>query len=329
MQQRRASPTSQPSPPPSIASRATSDPGPPPTPAPSPPPPPPGRARRASKRQSEANSPNPLYSGQTKDRRLGRSSAKIRRSPTPPPAEEAQEHAAPPPADTGYASPAEMTEAPPVDATPAKCEQEVLLINHLGFKAGKTKGQEKRRNPPARSQRNNGNEVYFRCREDIDLPAANRARTAFIPIELYFRDCPLTAEELRRACVDDRKVISLYWNFSFETRRKAKGVTQWFQHDRRRDSGFPFNPGPAARLHIPKNVHVQVRAGCRLGVVVAVVNAGLDRLQGENEASFPASEPTLRPPPSQTTQHTRQISAGPGAFPGPCSTSPSSASFSL
>ena len=109
MQQRRAFPASQPSPPPSIASRATSDPGPPPTPTPSLPPPPPSRARRASKRLSEADAPNPLYSGQTKDRQLGRSAAKIRRSPTPPSAEEAHGTAEPPPADPGYPSPAELT----------------------------------------------------------------------------------------------------------------------------------------------------------------------------------------------------------------------------
>ena len=93
----------------------------------------------------------------------------------------------------------------------------------------------------------------------------------------------MTAKELEKACVDDRKVILLHWNMSFQTKRKVQGVNQWFQHDRRRDSGFPFNPGPAARLQIPKNVHVQVQAGCRLGAVVAVVNAGLDHLQEEYE----------------------------------------------
>ena len=157
----------------------------------------------------------------------------------------------------------------------------------------------------------------------------NRARTAFIPIELYFKDRPVTAEELRHACVEDRKVISLYWNFSFENKRKAKGVTQWFQHDRRRDNGFPFNPGPAVRLHIPKNVHVQVHAGCRLGAVVAVVDAGLARLLGEDEARFPTSSPMPYPPPSRTKPHTRRIPAEPGVSPGPYSSSPSSASSSL
>ena len=144
------------------------------------------------------------------------------------------------------------------------------------------------------SPRNNRNGLYFRCREDVNLPTANRARTAFIPIELYYKDRPVTAEELRHSCVEGCKIISLYWNFSFETKHKAKGVTQWFKHDRRSDRGFPFPPGPAARLHIPKNINVQVNAGCRLG---AVVDAGLDRLPEEVAARFPAHSPMPSLPP--------------------------------
>ena len=183
---------------------------------------------------------------------------------------------------------------------------------------------------PNRYQRNDDNDVYFRCRADVDIPASHKARTAFIPIELYFRDGHiLTAKELERACVDDRKIISLFWNFSFETRRKTTGVTQWFQHNRRCDSGFPFKPGPAARIHVPKNTRVQVQAGCRLGAVVAVVNAGMNRLQEEYEENFPTLESTVHQPSRRTQHHNRRFPAGPGAFPGPSSTCPSSASSSL
>ena len=106
-------------------------------------------------------------------------------------------------------------------------------------------------------------------------------------------------------------------------------MTQWFQHNRRCDSGFPFNPGPAARIHVPKNTRVQVQAGCRLGTVVAVVNAGLDRLQGEDEEDFPNHESTFHPPPQRFQPHNRRFPADLGAFPGPYSTCPSSASSSL
>ena len=147
----------------------------------------------------------------------------------------------------------------PIDDEPADNSQEVLLINRSGNKTKKIKGLGKQRNPSPRTNQRNSNDIYFRCRENLDFPAVNRARDVFIPIELHFkRDRAVTAEELEKACVDDRKVILLHWNMSFQTKRKVQGVNQWFQHDRRRDSGFPFNPGPAARLQIPKNVHVQV-----------------------------------------------------------------------
>ena len=159
----------------------------------------------------------------------------------------------------------------------------------------------------------------------MTLPAAPRARTAFIPIELYYRDRPLTAEEISHHCVEERKIISLYWNLSFESRRKAKGVANWFQHDRRKDSGFPFTPGPAAQIHIPKNIAVQVQAGHRLGAVVAVVNAGMDRFRGADEECSPDLEQPsrLHPPPI----HPRP--AGRTGSPDPSSTSVSSASSFL
>merc|ERR1711911_239005 len=86
-QKRRSSPTPQaldPSQPPVPELRARSDPGPPPTTAPSSPPASPTRTRQASKRQSKADSPNPLCSEQASDRRLGRSPAKMHRLPLPP-----------------------------------------------------------------------------------------------------------------------------------------------------------------------------------------------------------------------------------------------------
>ena len=112
----------------------------------------------------------------------------------------------------------------------------------------------------------------------MNLPASPRGRTAFIPVELYYRDRVVTAEELRKSCVDSQKIIFLHWNLVFETKHKARGVSKWFQHDRRSDQGFPFPAGPAARVHIHKNVNVQVKDRYRLGAVVVTVDAGLDRL---------------------------------------------------
>ena len=205
----------------------------------------------------------------------------------------------------------------------------MLFLNRARGKVGKTTGPGKKRPAPFKTRLGHDNDVYFRCREDVTLPAAARARTAFIPIELYFRDRPLTAEELSRACVDERKVISLYWNFSFKSRRKARGVTNWFQHDRRRDSGFPFTPGPAARIHIPKNITVQVQAGHRLGAVVAMVNAGLDWFRGEDEEYHPYLEPPSRLPPTQPAPQPRRHPAGRLGSPDLSSTSVFSASSFL
>ena len=133
LQQRREGLADPPSPTPSAASRANSDPGPPPTPAPSPPPSPPVNTRRASKRPSGAVTPPILYDV---DRRLGRSAVKIRRDPTPTPSEGSPEPAAPPPAAAEYASPAELGDEPAGNDAPAEHNQEVLLINHMGSKAG-------------------------------------------------------------------------------------------------------------------------------------------------------------------------------------------------
>ena len=316
MQQRRAPPADPPSPPPSAPSRANSDPGPPPTPAPSPPPDSPSRARRASKRRSEADGPPPLYSERTHDRRLGRSSAKSR----PPP---------PPSAVSGpeleYPDLAELTDAPLSDPASADESQEVFLVNRLGFRGGR-RGKDQRTQRPAAEAHN---PLYFRCREDVTLPATNRERTAFIPVELYYRDRPVTAEELRHSCVDSRKIISLYWNFSFETKYKARGVTQWFQHNRRSDRGFPFTPGPAARIHVPKNVTVQVKAGCRLGAVAVVVDAGLDRLPEGANPPPPTHRPRNPPRPHPTDRHPRRPPAAPRAHPESYTSSPSSVSSFL
>jgi hypothetical protein len=316
MQQRRAPPADPPSPPPSAPSRANSDPGPPPTPAPSPPPDSPSRARRASKRRSEADGPPPLYSERTHDRRLGRSSAKSR----PPP---------PPSAVSGpeleYPDLAELTDAPLSDPASADESQEVFLVNRLGFRGGR-RGKDQRTQRPAAEAHN---PLYFRCREDVTLPATNRERTAFIPVELYYRDRPVTAEELRRSCVDSRKIISLYWNFSFETKYKARGVTQWFQHNRRSDRGFPFTPGPAARIHVPKNVTVQVKAGCRLGAVAVVVDAGLDRLPEGADPPPSTHRPRNPPRPHPTDRHPRRPPAAPRAPPESYTSSPSSVSSFL
>jgi hypothetical protein len=316
MQQRRAPPADPPSPPPSAPSRANSDPGPPPTPAPSPPPASPPRTRRASKRRSDADGPGPLYSERTQDRRLGRSSAKSR--PPPPPSDASGP-------ELEYPDPAELTDAPLSDPASADESQEVFLVNRLGFRGGrKGNGQREQKTAPETH-----NPLYFRCREDVTLPAANRERTAFIPIELYYRDRPVTAEELRRSCEDSRKIISLYWNFSFETKFKARGVTQWFQHNRRSDRGFPFTPGPAARIHVPKNVTVQVKAGCRLGAVAVVVDAGLDRLPEGANPLPPAQRPRNPPRPHPASRHPRQLPAAPRAHPGSCTSSPSSVSSFL
>ena len=136
LQQRREGLADPPSPTPSAASRANSDPGPPPTPAPSPPPSPPVNTRRASKRPSGAVTPPILYDV---DRRLGRSAVNTRRDPTPTPSEGSPEPAAPPPAAAEYASPAELGDEPAGNDAPAEYNQEVLLINHMGSKAGNSK----------------------------------------------------------------------------------------------------------------------------------------------------------------------------------------------
>ena len=160
----------------------------------------------------------------------------------------------------------------------------------------------------------------------------NRARDIFIPVELHFRQArALTDLELEKACVADRKVILLHWNRSFQIKRKVHGVHHWFQHNRRCDSGFPFYPGAAACIRVPKNVHVKVRAGCRLGSVVAVENVGLERLPEEDEDEDDLSN--LNPPPHPPTYrhnaHNRRPTAEAGALPGPSSISASSAYYSL
>ena len=130
----------------------------------------------------------------------------------------------------------------------------------------------------------------------MSLAASTRGRTAFIPVELYYRDRVVTPEELRQSCEESRKIIQLHWNLGFEAKHKARGVAQWFQHDRRTDQGFPFPAGPAARVYIPKNVHFQVKDRCRLGAVVVTMDAGLDRLPEVAAALQPARSP---PPPRQ------------------------------
>ena len=141
----------------------------------------------------------------------------------------------------------------------------------------------------------------------------------------------MTDLELEKACVVDRKVIFLYWNRSFQTKRKVQGVHHWFQHNRRCNSGFPFLPGAAACIRVPKNVHVQVRAGCRLGTVVAVVDAGLDRLleEYEDEEDLSNPNPPPYPPKHQREAPNRRPNAEAGVLPGPYSTSVSLAYYSL
>ena len=147
LQQHRASPA--PSPPPT-ASRANSDPGPPPTPAPSPPPEQ-ARTRRGSKRRGGAESPTLLYSNRTRDRRLGRSSAKSRRSPTPPPVEELFEDAELPPAEPEPGPlPAQPDEPPPADP-PADPHQGVLFLSKGNTGATTGRGEKRADHCNARS----------------------------------------------------------------------------------------------------------------------------------------------------------------------------------
>ena len=274
--------------PPFSAVRARSDPGPPPTPAPSPPPSPSARTRRASKRQSKADSPNPLCSEQAIDRRLGRSPAKMHRLPLPPLTGTTAEDDTPDRVGS--------TETMPANNEPADKPQEVLFINQSGRKTKKSQGPGTHRENPPMTRQGERNDVFFRCRENLDFPAVNRARDIFIPVELHFRQArALTDLELEKACVADRKVILLHWNRSFQIKRKVHGVHHWFQHNRRCDSGFPFSPGAAACIRVPKNVHVKVRAGCRLGSVVAVEDVGLERLPEEDEDEDDLSN--LNPPP--------------------------------
>ena len=134
--------------PPPTAVRPSSDPGPPPTPAPSPPPAPPARTRRASKRQSNADSPNPLCSEQATDRRLGQSSAKILRPLTPPPAGTPTEDPTPPEART--------VNSPPTDKA-----QEVLFINQSDTRTKKYQRTGKQRDPPLRLPQGGDNVFFF------------------------------------------------------------------------------------------------------------------------------------------------------------------------
>ena len=301
------------------AVRPHSDPGPPPTPALSPSPAPSTRTKRASKRQSNADSPNPLCSEQATDRRLGRSSAKILRPLTTPPAGPTTEDPTSPTARTVH--------RPTTDKT-----QEVLFINQSGKRTKKYQRSGKQRDPPLRVPHGGDNDVFFRCREDLDFPAVNRAREVFIPVELHFRQSrALTTLELENACDRDNKVILLYWNRSVQLEKKVRGMHSWFQHNRRRDGGFPFPPGAAACIQIPKNVHFKVRAGYRLGRVAAVENVGLERLPEKDEYEdvrlhlHQPSHPPMHPP----NAHNRRSTAEAGVLPGPSSTSASSAYYSL
>ena len=326
-QKRRSSPnppTIDPVHPPFPDLRARSDPGPPPTTVPSSPPASPTRTRRASKRQSKADSPNPLCSEQARDRRLGRSPAKMHRPPLLPlTGTAAEDHASD---QTGSA------ETKPAVTEPADKLQEVLFINPAGSQRKKSQRPGVYRENPPMIRQGKRNDIYFRCRETLDFPAVNRAREIFIPVELHFRHTrAFTDSELEKACVEERKVISFNWNRSFQKKTKVHGVHHWFQHNRRRDSGFPFVPGAAACIQVPKNVHVKVRAGCRLGSVVAVENVGLDWLPEEEEDEDDLSN--LHPPTHQPmdchNEPNRRPTAGAGALPGPYSISASSAYYSL
>ena len=54
-------------------------------------------------------------------------------------------------------------------------------------------------NPSPRTNQWDSNDVYFRCWENVDFPAVNRARDVFIPVEIHFkRDQTLTDLELER-----------------------------------------------------------------------------------------------------------------------------------
>ena len=220
----------------------------------------------------------------------------------------------------------------PADNGPADKSQEVLFINHPGRETKKSQGRGKQREQPPGTRHGDRNDVFFRCRENLDFPAVNRDREIFIPIELHFRHARvLTALELEKACVADRKVISLNWNCSFQIKKKVQGVHHWFQHNRRCDSGFPFYPGAAACIRVPKNIHVKVPAGCRLGSVVAVENVGLERLPEEDEDEDDLSnlDPPPHPPMDRHNAHYRQPPANTRDLPGPSSISASSAYYSL
>ena len=232
----------------------------------------------------------------------------------------------PPLTESEYPDPAELTDSPPTATKP----QEVWLINKRGSKGGKNYRSKRKGNPSPRGNPGpNPLNLYFRCREDVNLPAAPRARTAFIPIELYYRDRKVTEAELRHSCVESRKIVFLHWNLSFETKHKARGVSQWFQHDRRSDHSFPFAAGPAARLYVPKNINVQVKNGYRLGAVAVTVDAGLDRLPEEDAARTSISN--LPPPqhPFPTGPSPFPLPTAPGAYPGPCSPFPTDPVASL
>lgn len=223
-------------------------------------------------------------------------------------------------------------ETKPAVTEPADKLQEVLFINPAESQRKKSQGPGIHRENPPMIRQGKRNDIYFRCRETLDFPAVNRAREIFIPVELHFRHTrAFTDSELEKACVEDRKVISFNWNRSFQKKTKVHGVHHWFQHNRRRDSGFPFVPGAAACIQVPKNVHVKVQAGCRLGSVVAVENVGLDWLPEEDEDEDDLSN--LHPPTHQPmdchNEPNRRPTAGAGALPGPYSISASSAYYSL
>ena len=160
----------------------------------------------------------------------------------------------------------------------------------------------------------------------------NRAREVFIPVELHFRQSrALSTLELENACDRDNKVILLYWNRSVQLEKKVRGMHSWFQHNRRRDGGFPFPPGAAACIQIPKNVHFKVRAGYRLGRVAAIENVGLERLPEKDEYEDVRLHPhqPSHPPMLPPNAHNRRSTAEAGVLPGPSSTSASSAYYSL
>ena len=119
----------------------------------------------------------------------------------------------------------ESTEMMPATTEPADKLQEVLFINQAERQRKKSQGLGAHRENPPTTRQGERNDVYFRCRENLDFPAVNRAREIFIPVELHFRQTrALTDLELEKACVVDRKVISLHWNRSFQSKTKVQGV---------------------------------------------------------------------------------------------------------